>query len=501
MTYEYTTDSGKRGTEIFRLIDRERFGLLRNDADKWESSLGGSFRFWFIYANNSRLEVPLTVSLGDGNEWVCGSVKFDNFDNELTYYDYKLFDQWGHVRGFAEKQPKTAYKERINDWLSRSVMVAVKLMCDEQVAWLGRCRDLMVEWNAIAHEKWEFTGDTSKLTAENERLTADVRRLTEDVQRMESETRAPSVDELLMNTLVDKLQPAIQAKAQEMADAVMKDGSLPKVLKVNIADKTQKVEGVFNAVFEDVLLLCANDIPVFLTGDAGTGKNHLAEQVAEAMGLRFVYMGQVMDKYTDCVGFMDANGRTHETPLIQAVRNGGVLFIDEIDASIPEALITCNALLANGYMVTGWGERIDAHEDFHVLCAGNTVGTGADNVYTGRYALDGASLDRFAMVRVDYDLNVEIAMAGNDMDVVDFVAGFRYAVIAAGMHVPVSYRSIGRLAKLHKAGMDDKRILDVALLKSLSFEERKVIMRNLNDYQGNDIKNTWCYKAFKEIMD
>ena len=75
--------------------------------------------------------------------------------------------------------------------------------------------------------------------------------------------------------------------------------------------------------------------------------------------------------------------------------------MDEMDASIPETLIILNAAIANRYFDFPNG-KVSANPNFRVIAAGNTVGTGADNNYTGRYCLDRASLDRFAMVNIDY---------------------------------------------------------------------------------------------------
>jgi hypothetical protein len=49
------------------------------------------------------------------------------------------------------------------------------------------------------------------------------------------------------------------------------------------------------------------------------------------------------------------------------------------------------------------------HPDFVCIAAANTVGTGADRLYSGRNKLDAATLDRFAIGKVlmNYDERVE----------------------------------------------------------------------------------------------
>lgn len=55
---------------------------------------------------------------------------------------------------------------------------------------------------------------------------------------------------------------------------------------VNNAPKTE-VEGITHEKFDEVLTYIANNEHVYLHGPAGSGKNVLAEQVANALGLKF----------------------------------------------------------------------------------------------------------------------------------------------------------------------------------------------------------------------
>ena len=47
--------------------------------------------------------------------------------------------------------------------------------------------------------------------------------------------------------------------------------------------------------------------PVLLVGSAGTGKNHLVKQVADAIGLEF-YFASSVKQGRRLLGFIDANG-------------------------------------------------------------------------------------------------------------------------------------------------------------------------------------------------
>ena len=104
-----------------------------------------------------------------------------------------------------------------------------------------------------------------------------------------------------------------------------------------------------------------------------------------------------------------------------------------MDASVPETLIILNAAIANRYFDFPTG-RVRANPKFRVIAAGNTLGTGADINYTGRYSLDRASLDRFALVQIDYSREIENAITGS---IVGFVEAGTVSVTVAVL-VPTS---------------------------------------------------------------
>lgn len=76
-----------------------------------------------------------------------------------------------------------------------------------------------------------------------------------------------------------------------------------------------------------------------------------------------------------------------------------VFFLDEMDASIPEVLVLLNASIANGYFEFPCG-RLNFGEKVHFVSAGNTAGSGADELYTGRMVLDQATLDRLLLLNL-----------------------------------------------------------------------------------------------------
>lgn len=287
--------------------------------------------------------------------------------------------------------------------------------------------------------------------------------------------------ELLAKTKIQDIEAEIGKRMEARLQQFISDnyGPIHRKIELEFDGKTVKLDGVVHSKFEQVLKFVKAGEPVFLTGPAGSGKNVLCQQVAKTMGLKFYFSNAVTQEYK-ITGFTDANGTFHESQFYKAFKDGGVFMLDEMDASIPEVLIILNAAIANRYFdfpaPIGY---VEAHPDFRVIAAGNTFGSGADYDYVGRNQLDAASLDRFAMIRIDYDQRIEEACAMGNSDLLRFCRKFREATKKAGIRVVVSYRAITRMAKLDSV-MDASELLDSCLIKSLDAGDMETIKNDLN---------------------
>ena len=268
------------------------------------------------------------------------------------------------------------------------------------------------------------------------------------------ETRDNAVD---MNGLMSFIQSIsnIRAMDEETVRTVVQDEltkrpkARPDHFIVETPTEAREIKGVAHEIFKDVLEAVNRNINVYIYGPAGTGKNILAQQIAEALGLNFYYTNKITTEF-DLTGYNDANGNYHETEFYKAFKYGGLFMFDEIDASDENAVTKFNNALANG-VTQGFPfphETIKAHENFRVIAAGNTLGKGADNVYTGRNVLDGASLNRFLKIKMDYSKKIELVNANDDENLVKFAHAFRAAAATAGIDVIFSYRDIKRIAEL-----------------------------------------------------
>lgn len=314
-------------------------------------------------------------------------------------------------------------------------------------------------------------------------------------KKSEEELIAPPVDQSNVTTLLNNLMSNVislfdvndiyNKLVPKVEDRLLKQyGCIPQVHEVaDTSGIIREVTGSLHEEFDNVLNFVNCKIPVFLHGPAGCGKNVLAKQIAEGLGLDFYFTNAVTQEYK-ITGFIDANGVYHETQFYKAFTNGGLFFLDEMDASIPEVLIILNAAIANGYFDFPIG-KVTANPNFRVIAAGNTLGTGADNQYTGRYCLDRASLDRFAVISMDYSPSIDMELCGKNKELYDFIIAFRKATVSTGIQCLCSYRSIDRIRVLDQIHLDMKNIMRTSLVKDLDIDDIKILYNEVKKKVNN----------------
>ena len=292
------------------------------------------------------------------------------------------------------------------------------------------------------------------------------------------------VAEALKSSSIDKIENDIMGNIQEKIDKFFMENYGPSERKITtVVDGTKReVKGFVHEKFDEVVAYVANNEAVWLVGPAGSGKNVLCKQVADALGLKFYFTNAVTQEYK-LTGFTDAMGNYQPTQFYKAFTEGGLFMLDEIDASIPEVLVILNAAIANKYYdfpaPIGY---VEAHPNFRIIAAGNTSGSGADFQYVGRNQLDGSSIDRFKYVDVDYCKEVEDGIAGNNVGLADFCREFRAASKRVGVNIIVSYRAIEGIAKMLPV-LPMEKVLKSCLVKNLEKDDLNMIIRELPNSQ------------------
>lgn len=224
---------------------------------------------------------------------------------------------------------------------------------------------------------------------------------------------APTVD---MTKVIAEVNNVVNGRMSEVIDAV-NNMTRPTIVHVqNERGEIHEIKGythkmlpriirVLGATDPDGFYLCA-----MLVGPGGTGKSRLAKQAAEAYGGAFgeLSLGPQTSK-SDILGYKDAGGTYHSTMFRERYEHGGVMHFDEFDAANPAILTLINGGTSNGHMAFP-DKLVKRHPEFRLVCSANTYGNGPDRTYVARQKLDGATKDRFVMLDITYDLELELAL-------------------------------------------------------------------------------------------
>jgi hypothetical protein len=214
-------------------------------------------------------------------------------------------------------------------------------------------------------------------------------------------------------------QSRAMAEHQRMLDERMAtvEQKAPKQLTIT-TPTTTKTLGAGTYHYKLPLLVRAasvlepNDRNIWLTGPAGSGKTTAAHQLATILDLPYEYHGAIDTPYK-LSGYIDATGNYHGTAFRRIYENGGVILLDECDASSASALLELNAAISNSH--ASFPDRMVArHKDCYVIAAANTWGLGGDADYVGTARLNAAFLDRFVTISWGYDESLESALSLDD---------------------------------------------------------------------------------------
>ena len=247
------------------------------------------------------------------------------------------------------------------------------------------------------------------------------------------------------------------------------EGIAPRKLEVTSAAGSVTLAEHLHPQFEKVLRLVSAGLNVLLVGPAGTGKTHLAHQVAKALQLNYgaIHCTAGVTE-SQLFGWLLPSGEGgrfeyRPAPFVSLFEQGNSLFLfDELDAADPNLLLAANSALANGHIHVP--QRLDnpavkKGENARIMATANTFGNGADYVYAGRNQLDAATLDRFYVIHVDYDRRLEssisLATIGDEdksASLLSWVWETRERAAAAKLRRVISTRAVQKGAAALAAG-------------------------------------------------
>ena len=140
--------------------------------------------------------------------------------------------------------------------------------------------------------------------------------------------------------------------------------------------------------------------PIFVTGLSGNGKTLMVEQVCAKLKRECyrVNITRQTDEDDLLGGFRLINGNTVwvDGPVVAAMKNGGVLLLDEIDLGSANMMCLQPVLEGKGVFLKKIGQWVTPSVGFTVLATANTKGKGSDDGrFVGTGIMNEAMLDRF----------------------------------------------------------------------------------------------------------
>lgn len=296
-----------------------------------------------------------------------------------------------------------------------------------------------------------------------------------------------------LNDLIVSREDFDQAVASlTQADGVLLDelGELKSQIANNqpvqvvIDAKAGKVEageirGLKHRQFMKILNLVIKGHPVMLVGPAGSGKTHVASQVAEAAKLDFYTMSVGMQtSKSDLFGFIHAGGEYVPSLFRKAFEGGGLFLLDEMDAGNSNVILLLNTALANGYAAFP-DKMVHKHEDFRIVASANTVGSGADHIYVGRNQLDFSTVDRFLLVKWEYDPHLEDSLVKNKA-LLKVAKTIREVIEKSNIPVVFSTRTLVAVDTLTQQGVSLADAYSIAFFDKLAVDDARKIQSALS---------------------
>lgn len=140
--------------------------------------------------------------------------------------------------------------------------------------------------------------------------------------------------------------------------------------------------------------------PTFITGLSGNGKTFSIEQACAQTNRELIRVNITIETDEDDLigGFRLVNGETvwHDGPVVEALKRGAVLLLDEIDLASNKILCLQSVLEGNGVYLKKIGTYVRPAKGFQVFATANTKGKGSeDGRFIGTNVLNEAFLERF----------------------------------------------------------------------------------------------------------
>lgn len=299
-----------------------------------------------------------------------------------------------------------------------------------------------------------------------------------------TQTPNPDAVQTALATLMGALAPQVdRAEIETMVKEAVANVVFPTRTVIERANGERKeIQGSTHHKLADVTTALLAGEHVLMVGPAGTGKSTIAEQAAEALGLKSYSISlSPQTPASQLLGYMQATGDYVRSLFREAYENGGVFHFDEFDNGHPSVLAVINGALANGHMAFP-DQMVKRHADFRAVASANTYGRGATRAYVGRQAIDAATLDRFSVETIEVDESLEnelchsIGLETAQVDrVLKFVRKLRANAEKHAMPIVISPRASVGMCRLLAAGRSWESAVDSRVRRGMGDTEWKKI--------------------------
>ena len=219
-----------------------------------------------------------------------------------------------------------------------------------------------------------------------------------------------------------------------------------------------------------------NKIPFLLKGPTGTGKSRFIEYMAHQLDKRIITIScDEETSSTDLIGRFIIKGAETvwlDGPLTTAVKEGAIIYLDEIAEARPDVIVAIHSLTDHRreLFIDKLGETIKAHDDFMLVASFNP------GYQRGFKELKPSTRQRFIAVSFEYpETKTEIEILVKETNVDPDVAKKLVAIgnkirnlTELGLTETVSTRLLIDAAKIIKSGLPKRLSVHVAVVEPLS---------------------------------
>ncbi len=230
-----------------------------------------------------------------------------------------------------------------------------------------------------------------------------------------------------------------------------------------------KEEEVFEHAFK-------NKLPLLLKGPTGTGKSRFVEYMAHKLNKPIITVAcHEETSATDLIGRYIIKGAEtvwQDGPLTKAVKEGAILYMDEIAEARPDVIVAIHPLtdFRRSIYLDKLGEEITAKDDFMFVASFNP------GYQKGFKELKPSTRQRFVSMTFNYpkaklEAEIIVAETGVDLSIAKQLVKIATKIrnlVELGLTETVSTRLLVDAGKLISTGLNKRLAVEVAIVEPLT---------------------------------